>query len=57
MALASVAAGADGVMIDVHPDPEQAIFDGAQALFPDEMVVLGKQLQAVADALGRPVNR
>ena len=44
MALASVAAGADGVMIDVHPDPEQALFDGPQALTPDEMVLLGHEL-------------
>jgi 3-deoxy-7-phosphoheptulonate synthase len=57
MALASLAAGADAVMIDVHPRPEEAMVDGAQALLPDEMISLGKQLQAVADALGRPVNR
>ncbi len=57
MALASVAAGADGVMIDVHPDPEQALCDGPQALTPDEMVLLGHQLEAVAAAVGRPVNR
>ena len=57
MALASVAAGADGVMIDVHPDPEQALCDGPQALTPDEMVLLGHELEAVAAAVGRPVNR
>ena len=56
MALASVAAGADGVMIDVHPDPEQALCDGPQALTPDEMVLLGRELEAVAAAVGRPVN-
>ena len=57
MALASLAAGADAVMIDVHPRPEEAMVDGAQALLPDEMIELGKQLQAIADALGRPINR
>ena len=57
MACASLAAGADAVMIDVHPRPEDAMVDGAQALVPDEIVALGKQLQAIADALGRPVNR
>jgi hypothetical protein len=31
--------------------------DGAQALLPEEVIELGKQLQAIADALGRPVNR
>jgi 3-deoxy-7-phosphoheptulonate synthase len=57
MALASLAAGADAVMIDVHPRPEEAMVDGAQALLPDEMIELGKQLQSIADALGRPINR
>jgi 3-deoxy-7-phosphoheptulonate synthase len=57
MARAAVAAGADAVMIDVHPDPEQALCDGPQALTPDEMVLLGKELEALAEAMGRPVNR
>jgi len=57
MALASVAAGADAVMIDVHPDPEAALCDGQQALTPEEMMLLGRQLEAVAAAVGRPVNR
>ncbi len=57
MALAAVAAGADAVMIDVHHDPEQALCDGPQALLPDEMATLGMELVAVAEAIGRPVNR
>jgi 3-deoxy-7-phosphoheptulonate synthase len=57
MACAALAAGADAVMIDIHPRPEDALVDGAQALVPDEMIVLGKQLQLIADAMGRPVNR
>jgi len=57
MALAALAAGADAVMVDIHPRPEDALVDGAQALVPDEVIALGKQLQAIADALGRPVNR
>jgi 3-deoxy-7-phosphoheptulonate synthase len=57
MALAAVAAGADAVMIDVHPDPERALCDGPQALTPDEMILLGRELEAVATAIGRPVNR
>ncbi|MDP9297190.1 MAG: 3-deoxy-7-phosphoheptulonate synthase [Actinomycetota bacterium] len=57
MALAAVAAGADGVMIDVHHNPEQALCDGQQALLPDEMTTLGMELIAVAEAVGRPVNR
>jgi 3-deoxy-D-arabino-heptulosonate 7-phosphate (DAHP) synthase len=57
MALAAVAAGADGVMIDVHPDPDSALCDGAQALTPEEMLLLGRELEAVATAVGRPLNR
>ena len=57
MALAAVAAGADAVMIDVHPDPERALCDGPQALLPDEMAALGAELVAVAEAIGRAVNR
>jgi 3-deoxy-7-phosphoheptulonate synthase len=56
MARAAIAAGADAVMIDVHPDPERALCDGPQALTPDEMIMLGHELEALADALGRPVN-
>jgi 3-deoxy-7-phosphoheptulonate synthase len=57
MACAAIAAGADAVMIDIHPRPEDALVDGAQALVPEEMIALGKQLPSIADALGRPVNR
>jgi 3-deoxy-7-phosphoheptulonate synthase len=57
MARAAVAAGADAVMIDVHPDPESALCDGPQALTPDEMADLGKDLERLADAMGRPFNR
>lgn len=57
MALAAVAAGADGVMVDVHPDPEQALCDGPQALVPAEIEELGRRLAAVAEAVGREVIR
>jgi len=57
MALAAVAAGADAVMIDVHPDPEQALCDGPQALLPVEIEELGRRLAAVAEAVGREVIR
>jgi 3-deoxy-7-phosphoheptulonate synthase len=57
MALAAVAAGADAVMIDVHPDPEQALCDGPQALLPAEIEELGRRLAAVAEAVGRVVIR
>lgn len=48
MALAAVAAGADGVMIDVHADPPSARCDGPQALVPEEIVDLGARLDALA---------
>ena len=57
MARAAVAAGADAVMIDVHHDPEQALCDGSQALLPEDIEALGKELMALAEAMGRPVNR
>jgi 3-deoxy-7-phosphoheptulonate synthase len=57
MAKAAVAAGADAVMIDVHPNPEEAMVDGAQALLPHELVELGEQLAAIAAAVGRTMNR
>ena len=56
MALAAVAAGADAVMLDVHPEPEAALVDGAQALTPPEVKDLGRRLAAVAAAVGRPMN-
>lgn len=52
---AAVAAGADGVMIDVHPAPETAQVDGGQALRPDEFGGLMDQVRAVAAAVGRGV--
>jgi len=56
MSRAALAAGADAVMIDVHPDPESALCDGPQALTPDEMLDLGRELERLAGALGRPFN-
>ncbi len=53
MALAAVAAGADAVMIECHPDPGTARSDGFQALAPAELVHLGGRVRAVAAAVGR----
>src|SRR5438045_2399332 len=55
MARAAVAAGADGVMIEVHPEPDRALSDGAQSLFPDQFTQLVGELRAVAAAIGRSV--
>jgi 3-deoxy-7-phosphoheptulonate synthase len=53
LSLAGIAAGADGLMIDVHPAPETALVDGAQAILPDEFSELMSQVRGVAAALGR----
>lgn len=54
---AAVAAGADGVMIDVHPSPETAQVDGGQALLPEEFGDLMAQVRAVAAAVGRRLDQ
>lgn len=53
LARAAVAAGADGVLVDVHPSPDQALVDGRQALVPEEFGVLMEELRAVAEAIDR----
>ncbi len=55
LARAGIAVGADGVMVEVHPDPERALSDGPQALTPDMFHVLMAQLRRIADAVGRRV--
>ncbi len=53
MARAAVAAGADGVLIEVHPDPDRALSDGAQSLYPRQFEELMAQLRSIAPAVGR----
>ena len=53
MAVASVAAGADGLMVEVHNSPEHAKSDGEQALLPEEFACLMSRVRAVAQAVGR----
>ena len=55
MAKAAVAAGADGLIIEVHPNPEVALSDGPQSLLPKTFAELVKELRAVAKAVGRTV--
>ncbi len=55
MARAAVAAGADGLLVEVHPNPEKAISDGAQTLFPDQFEKLMKELRQIAPVLGRRI--
>ena len=56
MALAAVAAGADGVHIEVHSCPEQARSDGPQALLPDQYARLMDQIRPLAELLGRKID-
>ena len=53
MARAAVAAGADGLLIEVHPDPDHALSDGAQSLRPEQFEELMSQLRIIAPAVGR----
>lgn len=53
MALAGAAAGADGLMIEVHVDPAKALSDGPQSLYPEQLLALGKQLEALLPVVGR----
>jgi 3-deoxy-7-phosphoheptulonate synthase len=55
MARAAVAAGADGLIIEVHPDPERALSDGVQSLYPDQFAQLMNEIRAIAPAVGRTV--
>jgi 3-deoxy-7-phosphoheptulonate synthase len=55
MARAAVAAGADGLLIEVHHDPDHALSDGAQSLFPDQFIELMGQLRIIAAAVGRSI--
>ena len=55
MARAAVAAGADGLLIEVHPDPDRALSDGAQSLRPEQFEDLMRQLHLIAPAVGRTI--
>lgn len=55
MARAAVAAGADGLLIEVHHDPEHALSDGAQSLYPEQFAQLMAELRIIAPAVGRRV--
>ena len=55
MALASVAAGADALLIEVHHQPDKALSDGAQSLYPEQFEKLMSQLRMIAPAVGREI--
>ena len=55
MARAAIAAGADGLIIEVHPDPDNAMSDGAQSIFPTQFDRLMAELRIIAPAIGRSI--
>jgi 3-deoxy-7-phosphoheptulonate synthase len=55
MSRAAVAAGADALIIEVHPNPEEALSDGEQSLKPNIFAQLMKELKPVAQAVGREI--
>jgi 3-deoxy-7-phosphoheptulonate synthase len=55
MAKAAIAAGADGLMIEVHNKPLDALSDGKQSLYPEDFVQLVKDIEKIAQAIGRKI--
>ncbi|MDI6800271.1 MAG: 3-deoxy-7-phosphoheptulonate synthase [Actinomycetota bacterium] len=56
MSRAAIAAGADGIMVEVHPNPKKALCDGAQSLTSSELLDLIEELKPIAAALGKEVS-
>jgi 3-deoxy-7-phosphoheptulonate synthase len=56
MARAAVAAGTDGLLIEVHHDPENALSDGPQSLLPDQFAELMRQIKLIAEVIGRKIG-
>src|ERR1051326_1548431 len=55
MARAAVASGADGIMVEVHPEPDRALSDGDQSLYPDQFTELMRQIEVIAAAIERRI--
>src|SRR5918993_547751 len=55
MARAAIAAGADGLLVEVHPSPDRALSDGAQSLYPTQFDLMMKETRLIAEAIGRRV--
>ncbi|MEE8117301.1 MAG: 3-deoxy-7-phosphoheptulonate synthase [Gemmatimonadales bacterium] len=53
MARAAVAAGADGIIVEVHPQPDRALSDGEQSLYPEQFAALINETRMIAEAIGR----
>ena len=57
MARAAIAAGADGIMVEVHNNPDEALSDGAQSLYPKQFKELMKEIKIIAGALGKTIAK
>ncbi|HKJ84531.1 MAG TPA: 3-deoxy-7-phosphoheptulonate synthase, partial [Spirochaetia bacterium] len=57
VALAAVAAGADGLIIEVHPNPEEALSDGPQTVFPEQFEKLMRDIEALSPVVGKEITR
>jgi 3-deoxy-7-phosphoheptulonate synthase len=57
MSKAAIAAGADGLLLEVHHHPEQALCDGSQSLYPEDFARLSCELLPIAEAVGRGIHR
>ena len=53
MGRAAIAAGADGLLVEMHPNPDRAMSDGGQSLFPEQFARLVRETRAIAEAIGR----
>jgi 3-deoxy-7-phosphoheptulonate synthase len=56
MARASIAAGADGIIVEMHPDPDHALSDGYQSIYPQQLQTLMKDLKNIAPLLGKTLR-
>jgi 3-deoxy-7-phosphoheptulonate synthase len=57
MARAAIAAGSDGIMVEVHNHPEKALSDGPQSIYPDQFAVMMNEIEQIAPVVGRKLAR
>jgi 3-deoxy-7-phosphoheptulonate synthase len=57
MARAAIASGADGILVEVHHQPESALSDGPQSIYPDQFVRMMDELERIAPVVGRALQR
>ena len=56
MGRAAIAAGADGLIVEMHPEPDKALSDGGQSLYPEQLARLVREARAIAEAIGRSIT-